>query len=202
MHCLISHDAWLKRHTVRLLNQNSIEDHTYCTICKKFGDGRMFWGDGMTTLGDSCLVHYKYTKRLANNQLYRDLHLKITITINDFKLWKKNPFTTVVSFDRCTLKTKENSDSRLWSLWNMLLVPIKVSWFRNVADCSTYSNYEKRIITKSLPSGAFFTRMAGLNVSDLSNLQRKIHILQDALINFNMVWNRAWNNDLFLHAKN
>lgn len=107
-----------------------------------------------------------------------------------------------VSFDRCTLKTKENSDSRLWSLWNMLLVPIKVSWFRNVVDCTTYSNYEKRIITKNLPSGAFFTRMAGLNVSDLSNLQRKIHILQDALINFNMVWNRAWNNDLFLHAKN
>lgn len=137
---------------------------------------------------------------MAHDQLYRDLHLKITITINDFKLWKKNSFTTVVSFDRCTLKTKENSDSRLWSLWNMLLVPIKVSWFRNVVDCTTYSNYEKRIITKNLPSGAFFTRMAGLNVSDLSNLQRKIHILQDALINFNMVWNRAWNNDLFLHA--
>lgn len=139
---------------------------------------------------------------LAHDQLYRDLHLKTTITINDFKLSKKNSFTTVVSFDRCTctLKTKENSDSRLWSLWNMLLVPIKVSWFRNVVDCTTYSNYEKRIITKNLPSGAFFTRMAGLNVSDLSNLQRKIHILQDALINFNMVWNRAWNNDLFLHA--
>lgn len=51
----------------------------------------MFWGDGMTTLGDSCLVHYKYTKRLANNQLYRDLHLKITITINDFNFEKKIP---------------------------------------------------------------------------------------------------------------
>lgn len=50
-----------------------------------------------------------------------------------------------------------------------------------------YDGYKKRVITKSLPSGAFFTRMAGLNVSDLSNLQRKIHILPDALINFNMV---------------